>query len=319
MKRIPGQINRLLILALCQGLLLASPALAKNLQSTTPPGPHEQFGGKAETVIYNVPYVSGHERNKKLMLDIYSNPHEGLWPAVVMIHGGGWIGGDKSMDNKVYISKVLAANGYVVFTINYRLIPEAWMKTQTEDAMAAVIWVKDHAKEYGADPERVGVCGGSAGGHLGAMVAWASDDPFFVPTGNPQSSYDSDVKAAALYYPVLDLDRTLKENGKWAAPLGRLLFTGRLDGPYKKYLEHLSPVNHVRPGIPPTIFLTGDADELHLYPQSVEFTQKLTDLGVPAKLYTAPGKIHGFTWDYWSPESVQSVKEIVEFFDKYLK
>ncbi|HUT52122.1 MAG TPA: alpha/beta hydrolase fold domain-containing protein [bacterium] len=314
-----GAIAAALAVSLVLSFGLSSSAFAKNLQSGTPPGPHEDFGGKAEIVVADVPFVPGHERNQKLMLDIYSNPHQGLWPAVVMIHGGGWISGDKDMDNKVYISKVLAANGYVVFNANYRLIPEAYIKTQVEDSMAAVIWVKEHAKEYGADPERVGVAGGSAGGHIGALVAWASDDPFFVPTGNPKSQYNASVKAAALYYPVLDLDRTLKENGKWAAPLGRLLFTGRLDGPYKKYLQHLSPMNHVRPGIPPTLFLTGDADELNLYPQSVEFTQKLQALGVPSKLYTAPGKIHGFTWNYWEPESVQSAKEIVEFFDMYLK
>jgi acetyl esterase/lipase len=236
----------------------------------------------------------------------------------VMIHGGGWIEGDKTMDNKVYICKVLANNGYVVFTINYRLLPEARVKKQVEDAMAAVIWVKEHAEEYGGDPERIGVMGGSAGGHIGALVAWASDDPWFEPTGY-EGALDSDVKVAALYYPVIDFHRTMKDVGKWAAPLGGLLFTGKAGKPYKKALQHLSPHNHVDADCPPTLFLTGDADEINLYPQSVEYTKKLKDLGIDSKLYTAPGKKHGFTWNYWEKESVESVEEIVEFFDKYLK
>lgn len=299
--------------------LLAAALMAPSLRVGEPPGPHEDFGARAEIVIKDIPYMPSKPHNKKLMLDVYSNPHEGLWPAVVMVHGGGWVEGDKTMDNKVYICKVLADNGYVVFTINYRLLPEARIKKQVEDAMAAVIWVKEHAREYGADPERVAVAGGSAGGHIGALVAWASDDPFFTPTGNPQSQYDSDVIAAALYYPVIDFDRTMKDVGSILAPLARLFFTGRLDGPYKKYMEHLSPHNHVDADCAPTIFLTGDQDDINLYPQSVEYTKKLQDLGVDAKLYTAPGKLHGFTWNYWEPESVESVQQIVEFLDRYLK
>jgi arylsulfatase A len=305
---------RLVGIALC--MLLAFPASARSLRKGTPPGPHEDFGAKADIVIKDVPYVPDLPNNKKLQLDIYSNPHEGLWPAVVMIHGGGWMEGDKSMDNKVYVCQVVAAGGYVVFSINYRLLPKAKLKKQTEDCMAAVIWVKQHAKEYGADPERVGVMGGSAGGHLGALVAWASDDNYFIPTHVTDSSVDSNVKAAALYYPVLDLERTARDVGKGFGPL---MLDVLVNSPVQRNLKHLSPKFHVDKDCPPTIFLTGDADNLKLYPQSVDFTKHLESLGVPSQLYTATGKSHGFTWNYWEPESVGSAKTIVEFFDKYLK
>jgi acetyl esterase/lipase len=316
MKMNRGTTIGLILLTVILGLIMAADASARSLRKGAPPGPHEDFGARAEIVIKDVPYVPDLPNTKKLMLDIYSNPHEGLWPAVVMIHGGGWMEGDKSMDNKVYVSKVVAAGGYVVFSINYRLLPNAKLKKQTEDCMAAVIWVKQHAKEYGADPERVGVMGGSAGGHLGALVAWASDDPYFIPTHVTDSTYDSDVKAAALYYPVLDLERTARDEGKG---LGGLLKAVLVNAPVKRNIKHFSPKYHVDKNCPPTLFLTGDADNLNLYPQSVDFTKRLESLGVPTKLYTAPGKSHGFTWNYWEPESVQSAKEIVEFFDKYLK
>jgi acetyl esterase/lipase len=120
-------------------------SMGASLRSGPAPGPHEAFGGRAEIVIKDVPYVADRPEDKQLRLDIYSNPHEGLWPVVVMIHGGGWIEGDKTMDNKVWICKCLANNGYVTFTINYRLMPRAKLKKQAEDCMAAVIWVKQHA------------------------------------------------------------------------------------------------------------------------------------------------------------------------------
>ena len=295
--------------------LLSMAALKKG----KPPAPHEAYGAKAEIVIRDVVYASAKRGGDKLKLDVYSNPHEGRWPAAVMIHGGAWVGGDKTMDNKVYICQVMAANGYVVFNINYRLAPKVRIKAQVEDAMAAVIWVKEHAKEYGADPERVGVVGGSAGGHLAAEVAWASDDPYFQPTGSPKAGADSRVKVAALYYPVIDFDRTLHANGSILAPIAGLYFTGKAGKAYQEELKHISPSAHVKAGLPPTLFLTGDADSLKLYPQSVEYVQKLQALGVDSELFTAPGKDHGFTWNYWEPESVASAMEVVKFFDKYLK
>ena len=300
-------------------LVIAVLPLIAAIEKGEPPGPHEDFGGKAEIQIKDIPYVPSKPNNEKLMLDVYSNPHEGLWPVVVMIHGGSWMRGDKSMSPKVYVCKVLAANGYVAFNINYRLLPKTPIKKQVEDAMAAVIWVKEHAEEYGGDPDRIAVAGGSAGGHIASLVAWASDDPFFEPTGY-EGTLDSDVLAAALYYPVIDFDETLVDNGgKALRPLARMVFTGKVDGPYKKLMEHLSPKNHIDEECVPTLFLTGDADSLKLYPQSVEYVEKLNELGVHAELYTAPGKDHGFPWNYWEPESVESAERIVEFFDTYLK
>jgi acetyl esterase/lipase len=280
--------------------------------------PMEDYGAKAEIVIKNVSYMPGHEKDEDFLLDIYSNPHEGLWPVVVVIHGGGWVNGTKENHNKVYNAKHLAADGYVVFNINYRLLPEARLKKQAEDCMAAVIWVKLHAKEYGGDPERVGVLGGSAGGHLGALVAWASDDPWFVPTGNPQGP-DSFVKVAALYYPVIDLELTFREQGKWLGPAALSLIVTRRFETYQESLHHLSPMYHVKANDPPTIFLTGDADELNLYPQSVQYSQALRDLGVDSEVYTAPGKKHAFTGQYWEPEAQESARRVTAFFDKYLK
>lgn len=310
--------GRLLRLVVVIAVMVSACAFYKPRKPENAPT-HEEMGAVAEITYRDLPYVEGMEDNDLLKLDVYSNPHEGLWPGVVMIHGGAWIMGDKEMDNFIYLCKALANNGYVVFNISYRLAPKTKIREQSEDAMAAVIWAKEHAVKYGADPERFGVVGGSAGGHLAALVAWASDDPYFTPTGDPKSKYDSDVKVAALYYPVLDFNRTLHDMGHFMAPLSRRFFTGLGGKKYKEALKHLSPKYHIEPGIPPTMLLCGDKDVFKLYPQMAEYEAMLKEAGVDTKLYIAPGKDHGFTWQYWEPETVNSVKEIVSFFNKYLR
>jgi dipeptidyl aminopeptidase/acylaminoacyl peptidase len=115
---------------------------------------------------------------------------------------------------------------------------------------------------------------------------------------------------------VIDLEGTLRDALGGLAPfVGNLL----VNSPYQRSLKHLSPKFHVDKDCVPTLFLTGDKDNLNLYPQSQDYTWLLHHLGVDARLFTAAGKDHGFTWNYWEPESVGSVQAIVEFFDRYLK
>lgn len=278
---------------------------------------HEDVGAKAQTIIRDVPYVEGQEDNPQLWLDIYSNSAEGKAPVVVLVHGGAWIMGDKTMDNKVFLSKMLASHGFVVFNVNYRLAPKVKIAQQVEDVMAAVIWVKKHASEYGGDAHRIALVGASAGGLLSAIVGWGYDDPFFKPTGYPNSDVDTSVRVIALYYPVFDLDKTLNEKMK-LVPFEKRYLTGAGGKKYKELLTHISPVNHIKSGLPPTIILCGDKDNFNLYPQAVEYTNKLRELGVTVELFVAKGKKHGFTWQYWEEESIASVKAVVAFFNKHL-
>lgn len=309
----PNNCRKVLVLLT---ILVCLPLIAAS-DRKEPPFPMEDAGAKAEIVIRDVPYVPSMPDNPLLMLDVYSNPHEGLLPAIIYIHGGGWMEGDKGPGNN-FSCKYLANHGYVVFNINYRLLPETPIKNQVEDAMAAVIWVKEHAKEYGGDPGRVGVAGGSAGAHISALIAWASDDPYFTPTGNPDNGLDSDVKAAALFVPPINFDETLKANGTiFLLPLARLIFTKKVGGPYKKLVKHISPHNHIDEDCVPTIFFAGEEDELKLYPQSVEYHQELKELGIDTELFIAYG--HGHGWPWWSADGRESAELMTEFFDRYLK
>jgi acetyl esterase/lipase len=103
-------------------------------------------------------------------LDVYFPTKKGKnRPAVVLIHGGGWRGGDK----KAFAEQgtQLAQHDFVAFSINYRLAPQHQYPAAVEDVEAAVEWVRKHAKDYGVDAKRIGALGGSAGGHLTAMLA----------------------------------------------------------------------------------------------------------------------------------------------------
>lgn len=274
--------------------------------------------GDGMPLLTDVAYVAG-SKDPGHRLDVYSPPHDDLWPVVVVIHGGAWIKGNKEMPHYAALSAELARAGYVVFNINYRLYPPTTVKGQAEDCMAAVIWAKVHAREYGGDPERIAVVGGSAGGHLGALVAYASDDPWFTPTGGGAAGLDSNVDAAVLFFPPMDFDRTMRANGSVLGPLGGAIFTGKVGSGYREALKHLTPDNHIDGQAVPTIFITGDQDELKLYPQSVKSQKLLEAQGVTSILHTAPGQKHGFIQELDSLETTAAIKAMIEFLDGQLK
>lgn len=120
---------------------------------------------KGVQAVRDLPYVeSGHDRNR---LDLYlPEKAEGRLPLVVWIHGGGWLAGSK--DNCKAL--MMATKGYVVASINYRLSQHAVFPAQIEDCKGAIRWLRAHADKYHIDPKHVGVWGGSAGGHLVALL-----------------------------------------------------------------------------------------------------------------------------------------------------
>ncbi|MFO8057361.1 MAG: alpha/beta hydrolase [bacterium] len=283
-------------------------------------GPIKEYGARCDHEKRGISYAAGVPGEEACVLDVYWNDHEGLQPALVQIHGGAWLVGDKQGINSMFRSKYLANNGYVVFNVNYRMLPDYPIQTQVNDVMGAVVWVKEHAAEYGADPEKVGVLGGSAGGHLTAMVAWASDDSFFVPTGHADSEYDSDVQAAVPYYGVFDLEEMLTLKRDYLENFSLRFFTGMKNGPERDELvRHISPEYHVGPELPPTLFICGDRDDFGLYPQSVRFEKKLRDQGVETGLFTAKEAVHGFDNRYGENVSVESIRAALSWFDEHLK
>ncbi len=140
-----------------------------------------------------------------LKLDVYEPldpPAPGeLRPAIVQIHGGAWVIGSKD-EQGVPLLNHLARNGWVGFNVEYRLSPNAKFPTHLQDCKRALAWVREHAADYGVDPDFIAVTGGSAGGHLTALMALTVNDAFFQP-GFEEA--DTSVQAAVPFYGVYDL------------------------------------------------------------------------------------------------------------------
>ncbi len=116
-----------------------------------------------------------HVGGDDLKLDAYIPAGGGVRPGVMVIYGGGWILGSK--EQSAPLARQLAEQGFVAFAMNYRLAPFHPFPAAVDDVQASVEWVRDHAFDFGLDPARIGAIGGSAGGHLSAMLATLGEGP----------------------------------------------------------------------------------------------------------------------------------------------
>jgi len=179
-------------------------------------------------------------------------------PAIINVHGGGWMLGSRHEQGVPLLSH-LAANGWVGFNIDYRLSPRATWPDLIVDVKRAIAWVRQHAAEYGADPNFIAITGGSAGGHLSALAALSANDPAFQPGFEDA---DTSVAAAVPFYGIydfLDLDR---ENIPIVGHvLERLVFKARRRDDPERFRQ-ASPLYRVHPDAPPTLVIHGEKDSL---------------------------------------------------------
>jgi acetyl esterase/lipase len=287
------------------GLLLAAalPSWAQQKQPVKPPEP--PAGVKALRDVEYVP--KGHERQK---LDLYlPEKADGPLPVVVWIHGGGWQGGSKERCPALYLS----ARGYAVISANYRLSQHATFPAQIEDCKAVIRWLRANAKKYNLDPQRVGVWGGSAGGHLVALLGTAGDvKELEGQLGHSDQS--SRVQCVVDWYGPSDFTTmTGAAAEKPDGPVAKLL-----GGPAKQNKEkatQASPVTYVSKDDPPFLIMHGDKDATVPIAQSTRLAEALKKAGVEVTLKTLEGAGHGgkeFATD-------ESRKLIEDFFARHLK
>jgi acetyl esterase/lipase len=253
-------------------------------------------------VVPNITYLTVSNYEAKLDLYVTRTPDKPL-PTLIWIHGGGWTGGVKetSMGIPAYL-----AMGMNVVNVEYRLARTALAPAAVEDCRCALRWVIQNAKEYGIDVNRLVVAGGSAGGHLalttGILPASAGLDR--------QCPGPDNLRVAAIvnWFGIADVNELLDGPNMKPYAVAWLGNTRDRD----QIAKRVSPINYVRPGLPPILTIHGDLDPTVPYTQSVRLHKALADAGVPNELMTMPGGKHGY--DCCTPsQRVQGYAKIREF------
>jgi acetyl esterase/lipase len=236
--------------------------------------------------------VAGREIKLDVFAPATSPPPGSRRPAVLQIHGGAWIIGDKR-EQGIPLLKHLAARGWVGFNANYRLSPGATWPDLLVDLKYALAWIREHADEYDVDPNFVAVTGGSAGGHLAAMMALTENDPEYQPG---IEGADTSVQAAVPFYGVYDFTN---RNGTMPdAFLRRILeplVMKRFIADEPDSFAKASPLDNVHPDAPPFLVLHGDNDTLAPVEDAREFAEELGEVSdAPVFYLELRGAQHAF-------------------------
>jgi acetyl esterase/lipase len=227
-----------------------------------------------------------------LRLDLYLPAKARRTPLVVWVHGGAWRAGSKSdMPLRALISR-----GYAIASVDYRLSTIASFPTQIHDIKAAIRFLRAEATEYGYDASRIAIAGGSAGGHLAALVGITNGHSELEGRVGDHLQESSDVQAIVSFYGMTNLTTILAQSTphglKVRVPALELLLNGQPD--QNPELARLaSPVFHVDQRDPPLLLFHGDQDPQAPINQSHELEGAYQKVGRPAMLHVLHGAGHG--------------------------
>jgi len=258
----------------------------------------------------------GKRGDQELALDVIK-PAKPNGLGVLVLVSGGWKSGEPGTFG-AWIVAPLLRRGYTVIPIYHVSQPEASVMEIIEDMHRAVRFVRHHAKDYGVDPQRLGVTGGSAGGHLSLMLA-TRGGPGPADATDPVDRESSAVQAVAIFFPVTDLlnlGKSTENLGDGGPPKSFL----RAFGPestnmvvWKVIGRETSPIYHVSTNLPPVLIYHGDADTLTPLEQSEWFEAKTREVGRPAKIVVHRGGQHGWL------TMIFDIRKFGQWFDKHLR
>jgi acetyl esterase/lipase len=268
----------------------------------------------------DVPYITDGDAAQRLDLYLPEKTGEKPLPLVVHIHGGGWRGGSK------FPCPVLnmVGKGYAVASVEYRFSDKALFPAQIQDCQAAIRWLRGNSKKYNIDSDHVGVVGGSAGGHLSALVATSGGKKAFPMIGGNEDQSDR-VQCVCNIYGPADFSTVMQQAADDKNVKNVFQFNTPSD-PYssligtslnsdKEKTDAVSPVKYVSEDNPPMLILHGTHDALVPYAQSEQLVAALKAKGVDVWLQTLPGSGHGGP-AFGKPPIVALMQT---FFDKYLQ
>jgi len=252
----------------------------------------------------DVVFQKGEGYELKLNLFTPKNSTKAL-PLVVMVHGGCWIDGGRADYN--YYGVKLAQLGYAAATVDYRVADQARYPAAVDDVRNAVQWLKDHAKTYNIDPDRIALLGGSAGGHLVELIGYAAN----TPTKQHPEGPGPKVKAVVAFYGWSDLTDPAVRDPYWNEA-----FLGKKYAVAPELYKEASPITHVSKQSPPTILLQGTIDAVVPMGQSVKLAKALEANHVPYIYVPFEGQFHAF--DFFQDTTERSLYFIEKFLAEYL-
>lgn len=278
--------------------------------------PSLAWAGEATDFERTPDVVYGRKYGTALTLDVFAPKGEPNGAAVVFVVSGGWFSAYE-MINPQLLSPFLK-RGYMVFAVVHGSQPKFTIPEIIEDLHRAMRFIRHNAARFRIDPDRIGITGGSAGGHLSLMMGLGGG-PGAANAKDPIDRVSSKPQAVACFFPPTDflnygepgrdVFKALQgELSKFRAPFdfreldknsGRLVFISARDR-RKQIAKEISPITHVTPDDPPTLIIHGDADKLVPIQQAEVLGEKLRDAGVPFKLVVREGQGHG--WAKWEAD-----------------
>ena len=271
--------------------------------------------------------VYGHKAGMALTFDVFMPAGEANGVGILNMVSGGWISRWTAPEQAQAGYQALLDRGFTVFAIRHGSSPRFDVPEAYADVTRAVRFVRLHASTYGIDPARLGVYGGSAGGHLSLMLGLASDE------GDPDATDEvlrmsSRVAAVVANYPPVDLRKRAMPSERFPATLPeRGLFFARgvvAPGAADRFVAlafedelgaSVSPILHVSADDPPTLLIHGNADALVDFNNSELIHSALVASGVETGLVVIEGAGHGFRT---AEDRAQASEELVGWFEKHL-
>jgi acetyl esterase/lipase len=269
-------------------------------------------------VVVEVDVVYGMGGDVELKLDLTRPAEgEGPFPAIVYVHGGGWRFGSRG----TYYDDIqrAAQRGYVAVSVTYRLTDpddnnqaRVPFPAQIQDAKCAVRWLRANAQKYHVDPNRIGVTGGSAGGHLSLLVG-VTDASHGLDGDGGNAETSSRVQAVVNYFGPTDMAQ-LHATSPGAAALVESLLAGPPTEQAAAYAL-ASPIAHASSDDPPVLTIHGDSDQLVPFEQATRFDEAMRKVGAQHTVLAIEGSGHGFRGE----DAQRAEAATFEFFDRHLK
>jgi acetyl esterase/lipase len=265
---------------------------------------------RTEDVIY------GRKFGTALTLDVLQPAANSNGYGIAFMVSGGWFSSHDAINPKLVAP--LLDRGYTVFAVVHGSQPRFIIPEITEDIHRAIRFIRTNAAKWGINPDKIGISGGSAGGHLSLTMA-TKGRPGNPEAKDPIDRASSAVQAVACFFPPTDF-LNYGMPGEDAVGVGILKNFKPAFGPESDTAEgrqrlgkEISPINFITPQLPPTLIFHGDADKLVPIQQAETFVKRAKDAGAIAKLIVKPGAAHG-----WG-DMQNDLNVFADWFDEHLR